>query len=92
MEFEIIDSFYITQLGFVVLGKVLTGEINKGDSITFVAGDHSHHLKVNEINFARMPNKAEELIGLSFIYENAEQKEYFDNIKPLPQIAQIVSK
>jgi hypothetical protein len=91
-SFEITENFNVTTIGLVILGNILSGEVNHGNFISFKLGSEQFKLKISEINFARKRNVPSDWVGLSFAYDNYAEKEFYKSVKLISQVALITSE
>jgi len=89
-KFLIIDSFFVSGRGFVIMGDVSEGIINKGDSIIFYDGKKVREMKISEVEFVDLIKKKIAHIGL--VIEDTSNDNFFKTLKLQEQIVEVKNR
>ncbi|MFM2388304.1 MAG: hypothetical protein RL660_3061 [Bacteroidota bacterium] len=88
-KFHILDSFNISGRGIVLVGEILAGTIKVENFLVLKLGQDEVKLKIKGVDFLDKVTEKVAQIGLTFFYDNIEQKANLENIKIEKQIALI---
>jgi len=87
--FQIQDSFKLTGRGLVALGQILEGKVKIGSYLTFMLDAKFITIKISGVEMADNTSTGEYWVGLTFVYENEQQKKEFEQLKLKEQIAEV---
>ena len=91
-KFEILYSFKITGRGFVAIGDILEGVVRVGTFTTINTGKENIKFKTGGVNMMDKISTKEAWVGLTFVYENEIEKEFFQDLKLSEQIVDIIEE
>jgi hypothetical protein len=87
--FAIEGSFQITGRGLVIYGDVIAGKVKKDNFLVFVNEEQELKLKIDDINFLDWVGEGISKAGLTFYYENDDNKTQLNTSRVAKQIAKI---
>ena len=80
-QFLVQESFTITGAGFVIVGKLIEGDVGYGNHITINTDSGTLTLTIKWIDYADNISTGESRLGLRFSYVNEEQKKLLAGLK-----------
>ena len=89
--FQIQKSFNLTGRGLVILGQITEGTIKIGDLLTFTHDNKALTFMISGVGIADNISTREYWVGLTFVYQNEEQKLEFQKIKVTGQMAEVTA-
>ena len=89
--FQIQKNFNLTGRGLVILGQITEGRIKMGDFLTFTHDDKTLTLMISGVEMADNISTKEHWVGLTFVYQNQQQKIELQKIKVTEQIAEVTT-
>jgi hypothetical protein len=90
-KFHIIDSFKITGRGLVARGDLLEGRIKVGNYLPFNTGSKDVLLQIAGVDMIDNRPTREYWVGLTFIYQNDQQRAEFDQLKLPTQTVDVLA-
>ena len=90
-KFEITESYNITGRGLVIVGDIIDGSIKTENYLTIKSENNELKLKIKGIDFVDKRISKVSKLGLTFYYENEEQKIKIQNLKIDRQISIITN-
>jgi len=90
--FDIKGSFKLNERGLVIYGDIVEGTISKKNSMSFKDGQKTINLKIASVDFLDKIQEKNFKIGLTFYYENDEQKEILQNLQVVRQMTVITNE
>lgn len=88
-QFKITDSFKITGRGLVAIGELTVGKIKIGCWMTFHTGVGEVTMKIASFSLIRASSPDIYPIGVTFVYNNEEERIEFEKIKLVEQVVNI---
>ena len=91
--FNIDGSFKITGRGLVIYGDIVDGAIKRENFISFNDGAKTTKLKIASLGFVdRIGSDNSSKVGLTFVYDDENQKKDLETLKVAKQIAIITEQ
>jgi hypothetical protein len=89
--FQIQKSFNLTGRGLVILGQLTGGSVKIGDYLTFTHDNKPLTFMISRVETADNTYTKEYWVGLTFVYQNEQQKLEFEKIKVTEQLADVTT-
>jgi hypothetical protein len=90
-KFHIIDSFKVTGRGLVARGDLLEGRIKVGNFLPFNTGFKDVLLTIAGVDMIDSRSTGEYWVGLTFVYQDDQQRAEFQELKLPEQTVEILS-
>jgi len=87
--FHITGSFTLTGRGLVVVGDLTKGKVKVGNFLKFQAGGEMASLKIGGMDMGRSTSRETDFVGLTFGYQNDEERNRFMSFRLAEQDAHI---